>query len=350
MAKRKVKKEIIEWLDKPQRIVVGGVVIGVGSWLIYKFGKKIIETARQKSTENLIDDSPAVRQAMLLRNAMNPSGISFMMSFDQTNEDMIYDTAKQISNIDEVIKAYRKLYNSSLLHDLQGELDSNEYQKFLTLISSSPIKSGGAAPVTFAKKSQIIIAKKAVNVRKTPDASYNGAIYENKANDNIIYQSKAGAFIGYATGSQSFDVKNNVKFIQIAYTVVSANELPSTYKQYAGKTFTGWVSSSINYVDKFDNTKDLLSKYPKAATDIKYKKPLANSTGVNGLPVRYVLTTEVATILNEKLTPYTKVNENTLLGEYKGEMDTGKNVLVKFQTLDNTERWIDINKIKIIEK
>src|ERR1035437_6215732 len=148
-----------QWLDNPKRILVGGVVVGVGGFLLYKMGKKIYDDMQHKSTENSADDSPEVRQAMNFRSGINPSGISWMKTFDSLNYNMIMDTAKTVTNLDAVCTAYTKLYGDDLLADLQRELNPENYQRFLTLVSSNVHKKGGAAPQKFVKKSELIVAK-----------------------------------------------------------------------------------------------------------------------------------------------------------------------------------------------
>jgi hypothetical protein len=51
-------------------------------------------------------------------------------------------------------------------------------------------------------------------VRSSPDASYHGAFYEQFSDKNILRTAKSGEFLGYATGMQSYDQKNDVKFIR----------------------------------------------------------------------------------------------------------------------------------------
>ena len=132
MAKKQSNKENI--LDHPKRLLVGGVAVGVGGFLVYKLVRKIITSAQKRNTEKQANDSPEIRQAMMLRSAMNPSGISWMKSFDGTNTPAIFDTAKGIKSLDNVIVSYRKLYDDDLLRDLQNELSTTDYQKFLTLL------------------------------------------------------------------------------------------------------------------------------------------------------------------------------------------------------------------------
>lgn len=332
------KKDTYGFLDHPRRILVGGAVVGVGGFLLYKFGKKILAGIRERNTASLADDSPAVRQAMAMRSAVNPSGVKWMRSFDFTNVAAIMEAAKGITNLDEVTDAYRKLYNAELLRDLQSELGTEDYQKVLIIVSSSTKKSGGST-ITFAGKDQLVVAKVNVFLRTSPDASYHGAIYEVSANKNIIRKAKPGEFLGYATGNQSYDEKNNVKFIEVAY-LVKKDGLPEAMKPFAGKQFRYWVSSSSSYVEVFSTYKDMLSKYPSTQAEVAYKKPLTFYSGLKGTLTNPVISRKSTQVLNEKMQPVVMVGPKTLLGEYIMTLDTGAARFVKFRTVDQTERWV----------
>lgn len=348
-AKTMAEKALDYVMEHPGRVLVGGAVIGLGSFFLYKLGRKLIVNSRQRNEQKKLDDSPEVRQATLLRNAMNPSGYSWMMSFDNTSTDVVLETAKKITKLDDVMTAYRKLYDSDLLEDLQSELSTEEYQKFTTIIESNTGKTGKPS-VPFANKNQMIVAKKDVYVRNTPDASYHDAWYEGSSGNNILFQAKAGEFIGYATGKQEFDTANNVKFIQVAY-LIKKDGLPASMKQYAGKSYTMWVSSSTGYIDKFDYFKQMFDQYPNTKTAVSYKKPLSfYDKPVKGLPQRAVVSIADTNILNEKMQPYCKVEKQVLLGEYLLSLNTGKANYIKFRTVDNTERWADSRTVKIIER
>jgi hypothetical protein len=340
-------KDKYSFLDHPKRILVGGVAIGVGGFLLYKLARKVITGIQQRNTESLADDSPEVRQAMALRSGMNPSGISWMKSFDTTNTSIVFDTARQIRKLDEVGNAYRKLYDDDLLRDLQNELSASDYQKFLTMVSSNPAKANGSAPVKFAAKSQMVVAKKEVFLRSSPDASYHAALYQAfKGDKNIIRKARAGEFLGYATGNQSFDVKNNVKFIEVAYLVKKENP-PAAVKASAGKSFRFWVSSSASYVDIFAFYKDMWAKYPSTQNETSYKKPLDYYGGVAGFLAKPVVTIRTARVMNEQFKHPLSVQAQTLLGEFIMTLDTGKGSFVKFRTVDNTLRWVAASDVRI---
>lgn len=345
MAEKQANKDSI--FDHPKRLLVGGVAIGIGGFLLYKLGRKIITGMQQRSTENLADDSPEVRQAMALRSAINPSGASWMKSFDTTNTTALFDTAKQIKNLDEVGSAYRKLYDDDLLQDVQKELSASDYQKFLTIVSANPNKSGGSAPESFAKKSQMVVAKAEVFLRTSPDASYHEAIYQAfSSNKNIIRKAKAGEFLGYATGKQAYDDKNNVKFIEVGY-LVKREGLPSSLKAYAGKSYTYWVSSSSNYVDIFQFYKNMYAAYPGTQQESSYKKPLDYYSSLKGLISQAVITKRATQILDDKMQPLVPVPPQTLLGQYLVTFDTGRVKFIKFRTVDNTERWVKADFVTI---
>jgi len=289
-----------------------------------------------------------VRQAMALRSAMNPSGAPWMMSFDTTNTQAVLDTAAQIKKLDDVSTAYRKLYSSDMLVDLQKELNVTDYQKFLTLVSSNPAKTGGTTPVTFAAKSQLVVAKAEVFLRSTPDASYHGAIYEiASSGKNIIQKAKPGMFLGYATGKQQFDAKNNVKFIQVGY-LIKKDGAPQAVAAQAGKSFTFWVSSSASYVEIFPFYKTMWEKYPATQKETAYKKPLDFYSGVTGVSAKIVVTTRATRVMDEAFKRPLAVGAQTLLGEYLVSLDTGDGQYVKFKTVDQTLRWVAARDIKII--
>ena len=353
------KSKLEEWLDNPKRVLVAGAIVGVGGFLTYKLVRLIWSSIRSNATSKQADDDPNVRAAMTIRIAMNPSGISWMKSFDTTDNDAIFNAARTITDLDAVIKAYRKLYDSDMMTDLQGELSAEEYQKFLTMVTTNPDKKSGAAPIAWAQKNQMIVAKKEVTLRKSPDASYHGGFWEDKKEDNIISMISPGSFIGYATGKQQFDSKNNVKFIQAGY-IVKKDGLPDQYKQYAGKSSTFWVSSSADYVDIFSKYNLMFDRYPTTKLAVSIKKPLdyydppkedpnKKKTGVSGLPVKAVISKRQTKILGEKMLPIATVEPQTLLGAYLGGLNTGQKKYVKFLTASGTERWADAANVQILE-
>lgn len=345
MAKK--KRDIVEtWIDKPQRILIGGVAIGLGGYALYKLGKGIIANIKKNQTQSNVGENLETQQATILRTAMNPSGISWMKSFDTTDNDTILATATQIKDLNAVVKSYKNLYQDDLLTDLQSELSTEDYKKFLSIVQGNS-QSNGTTSTAYAKPQQLIVAIKDVTVRKTPDASYHGAWYESKSGDNIVVVAKAGSFIGYATGKQQYDAKNDVKFIEVGYQFVKTG-LPQSSQKYAGVVYRYWVSSSINFVTKFSSAKDMLAQYPNLTNEVKYKKAIGTLGELSGLFPKAVITKVATSLYDANLRPSIRVESHTLLGNYIMSLNTGTTTYVKFKTIDNTERWVQANDIQII--
>ena len=346
-----IKEKLVEAVDKNQSKIINGVLVIGGIYLTYRLGKNIIASMNKSDAQNKADDSPDVRQAMALRSAMNPSGVSWMMSFDTTNTATVMDSAKIIPNLDNVQTAYKNLYQDNLLDDLQSELTASDYQKFLTIISSNSKKDtsgGGSAAVQFAKPNHMVVAKKAVTLRTTPDATNHGAFYEVFSAKNIIRQAKPGEFLGYATGRQQFDDVNNVKFIEVAY-VINAASAPPAYKSKNKMRVSFWVSSSVLYVDIFPYYKNMFDAYPSTKNYTSWMKPQDFFT-LKGIPMPRILTRVSTPVLNEDLVPIAFAQPNMVLGRLIMSMNTGKGEFLQFQTVDNTLRWVDKRFIQLQEQ
>lgn len=120
--------------EKALTIGLGAVGIGVAFFV----GRKIIKNIREKRTERRFTEES--QQALLLRSAMNPSGASWLIWMDGTKEETIFNIAAQITNFKKVQQDYQNLYNRSLIQDLQKELDTDEYTKFMNIINSGGIQ------------------------------------------------------------------------------------------------------------------------------------------------------------------------------------------------------------------
>jgi hypothetical protein len=344
------KEKIVQTVQDNQNVLIKGALIAGGIYLTYRVGKNLIAKVNKNNAQKNTDDKPEVRQAMSLRSSVNPSGYSWMKSFDTTNVDTVMEIAKTITNLDKVQKAYKDLYQDNLLDDLQSDLSTSEYEAFLNIIASNANKdtsNGGAPPVQYTKKNQLIVAKKDVTLRSSPDASNHGAFYEVFSEDNIYRVAKAGEFLGYATGQQHYDEVNNVKFIQVAY-VINAKYAPTAYKKKNKVKMAFWISASSNYTVQFPNAKAMISAYPKTSSTASWKKPL-DYFDLKGIPTPRLLTKSSAVILNERFAPINHASANTILGQLMMSMQTKQGVLLKFRTIDNTIRWVDQRYIQLQE-
>ena len=346
MKKARQPHIIDTWIDNPKRILVGGVTIGVGGYLLYRIGKHVVAHIKKKNTTARAGESLEVQQATILKAAMNPSGISWMKSFDGTNSSAILRIAPQVVDLQALIKAYRGLYQEDLLSELQSELTSSDYAKFMAIVQGNSQTKSVSPSTAYAKEQQLIVALKDLFVRSSPDASYQGAWYESSSKNNIIVKANQGAFIGYATGKQQYDSKNDVKFIEVGYQFIKTG-MPDSMSSYAGKTYLFWVSSSSLYVRKFDTPQQMLSVYPQHKAEVQYKKPIGSLLGVQDLFSVPVISKTHTRIYGLQMKPVGVVEARTLLGEYLMTLNTGDTKYVKFRTIDNTERWVQGSDVVI---
>ena len=263
-------KEIKDVDDLKRKALTLGFY-GAAGFLGYRF---VLQPALQKMRRNreqssMISD-PNKRQATVLHNAMNPSGISWMRSMDKTNEDMIYGAARKITDWNAVQTTYRNLYNRDLLSDLQGELDTEEYQTFLRILGQQSSK-GSAQQVATGLKGKLIAAKKNIRLRSTPDSS-KGVF---SLNTNILSTAKAGKFLGWATGKQEVD-NQGVKYIQVMIRfeeAIPAGAFQQVYRKLGTKTMTFWVGTgAIHQFRYYQKMFDMGIKLYKGTKDMGLRK------------------------------------------------------------------------------
>lgn len=118
-------------LAKVQKVAIAGVLVLVGGFFTNKLIQKIRRDQALKRA-----DTPEVQQAIKLRSAMNPSGLSWLRAVDTTDEKAIYEVAKEITNLKRVIKEYKNIYKRALMDDLQKELTPGEFSKFTLIVKS----------------------------------------------------------------------------------------------------------------------------------------------------------------------------------------------------------------------
>lgn len=312
-------------------VVMGSLVLG------YVVGKRLIKNFRSRQTSLLADDSPDVRQAMRLRSAMNPSGTSWLMWMDGTKEAEALQVAGEIASLDAVARAYRNLYSSELIKDLQGELSAKDFNAFLQAVASGQNNQSVDSGTTqksgsYTSPQKLIAAKQSVFVRTSPDASYHGRFYEVRDNKNIFKTAKAGEFIGYATGKQHFDSKNNVRFIEVGYRIGNSTQVL-------------WVSASSMYTEQFDSQGALLAKYPKNRSALQSMQPLSG-LGSQGFSGPSMITTSPTMAYDTDFQPMELVATNTLVGTPRMTMVGGDTDYTLVQTAAGRELWLASKNLK----
>jgi hypothetical protein len=335
--------------SETQQKVIRGLVIAGGLYLGYRLTNKAILLWRERQTSALADERAEVRQAMGLRSAMNPSGISWLMWSDGTNENAISQVASQIQDLDFVATSYRNLYGDDLLKDLQSELSTSQFNAFLQTVSNNRINtqsgnaSGQSSTGAYTAPQRLVVAKQSVFVRTSPDASYHGAWYEIGENQNIFKSAKTGEFIGYATGKQHFDSKNNVKFIEVAYKIGPL--APASLKSKIGTTRLLWVSASANYTDQFTTVAAMEARYPTTKGVTKYYLPI---TGLGWLsaPGSRVITRQTTKVMDQQFRGIAMVKPGVLMGYPVMSLDGHDAHFTLVRTLEGNDRWLATKDIQ----
>jgi hypothetical protein len=335
--------------SETQQKVIRGLVIAGGLYLGYRLTNKALLLWRERQTSALADERAEVRQAMGLRSAMNPSGISWLMWSDGTNENAISQVASQIQDLDFVATSYRNLYGDDLLKDLQSELSTSQFNAFLQTVSNNRINtqsgnaSGQSSTGAYTAPQRLVVAKQSVFVRTSPDASYHGAWYEIGENQNIFKSAKTGEFIGYATGKQHFDSKNNVKFIEVAYKIGPL--APASLKSKIGTTRLLWVSASANYTDQFTTVAAMEARYPTTKGVTKYYLPI---TGLGWLsaPGSRVITRQTTKVMDQQFRGIAMVKPGVLMGYPVMSLDGHDAHFTLVRTLEGNDRWLATKDIQ----
>ena len=331
-----------------QKRVIRGLVIAGGLYLGYRLTSKALLLWRERQTSALADERAEVRQAMGLRSAMNPSGISWLMWSDGTREDAISQIASQIQDLDFVATSYRNLYGEDLLKDLQSELSTNQFNAILQTVSNNRINtqsgnpSGQSSTGAYTAPQRLLVSKKNVFVRTSPDASYHGAWYEIGENKNIFRIAKVGEFIGYATGKQHFDSKNNVKFIEVAYKIGSG--APANMASQVGQSRLLWISSSSNFTDQFTSVSSMETRYPSTKGVTKYLLPISG-LGWLSAPGSRVITQAQTRVMDEQFRGIGVVEAGVLMGYPVMSLEGPNMHFTLVRTLEGHDRWIAYNDI-----
>tara|TARA_Y100000589_G_C27147351_1_gene627426 strand:+ start:766 stop:1176 length:411 start_codon:yes stop_codon:yes gene_type:complete len=112
------------------------IIAVLGSWFILRGGiKRMIRKWRERKFNK--NESKDVNQiAQGYRSAANPSGVSWMIDFDGTDDEAIEKLAYQTKgSLDEVAQAYRQKFDEALTDRLRKELDVSEFQNWRNIVT-----------------------------------------------------------------------------------------------------------------------------------------------------------------------------------------------------------------------
>ncbi len=259
--------------------IINLLILSGGGYLFWRMAvKPQLDKQRREQIQEAAQSDPTVAQAMQLQAAMNPSGLTWLRSTDGTDEDSIRNIARNITDLKSVQTAYFKIAGRSLLDDLRNEMSTTGYNGFINQINLNPrtqkvtdgkgnVNQQATAPAaSIITAGTLIVAKKNLHFRSSPDASYSGGTRDilDIGSNNILNTYPAGNFVGYATGRSAFDSKNNVKFIQVAYKVNGKHaNCPALWRLKHKQVFSGWISASSDHTDKFRYYAEVFASYPK---------------------------------------------------------------------------------------
>lgn len=208
---RRVLRKVPVPSAKQRNLIATTLVVGGGVY----FANRWLKEQTRKATADRFGDDEIVQLATSMRNALNPSGISWLMAMDGTKTDEVLNLAAKLDGkFAEVSKAYRDLYGRTLSDDIQSELSADEFTAFKEVLqgkrapSDEPLDNHDTA-----LKGKIGIIKNA-EVRSTP-------FYLGKVKLNLFNQFSAPTYdpgknyldriknkaVGFATGKISTDSK-----------------------------------------------------------------------------------------------------------------------------------------------
>jgi len=307
-----------------QRLLIGGVILGA----LY-FGKKWLDGKIKDNADSQVADKPAAAQAKALRAAMNRSGLSWLMWSDGTNTEAIYQIAEQITDYQAVSDFYKeqnKDTGSKLEDDLISEISAEGYQKFLALASK-----GKTGDKKYAKVREDIVTQQWVittaeaNIRKTPKKESRWM-----PGNNIIKTVPANTAIGSSTGKFAYDEAGDVTFIEFY-----------TFNAKKQKVFFYVAKSQVKYM--------LNSEFQKLA-QTPNKIPFVTLAGVTEESPKQIISTRPATIYSPEKKPLYTAAANLILGSPIMELNTGKEILIQFKTVQGLIRWVNKADTKTVER
>lgn len=97
--------------------------------------RKMIRRRNEKKFDK--NETQDVNQiAQQYRSASNPSGVSWMIDFDGTDEEAIDKLAYQSkNNFNAIASAYRQKFDETLTDRMRAELDTDDFQSWHNIIT-----------------------------------------------------------------------------------------------------------------------------------------------------------------------------------------------------------------------
>lgn len=116
-------------------------ILGVASGLlaIILIGRRVIKSWRNDAQTNRYDKQNNTGRATQMAHeflaAFNPSGYTWLMGIDGTNEDIVYALAQEMNEKGINLSQVNQSYDGEFLLDLRSELDSLELARFNSILN-----------------------------------------------------------------------------------------------------------------------------------------------------------------------------------------------------------------------
>lgn len=311
-------------LDK---LIGAGLIVG-GLW----YARKLYRDWRSEKLSEAAGGDPNIQAAIEIHQAIDGAG---------TDEKELFNVAAKIADWKAVAKAYHSKYNSDMLEDIKGDLNPEDFQKFMNIYNLAQ-KDKSGKPVT--SKNVIepgvwVFVEKDTNIRKTPrvvgkwEKFKNANSFTNTSTSNVIALAKPGKYLGVATGRQAIDTTTDqgTLFIEVRMGFVG---------EKSGAVMPVWVASSQVRTEKKQNFKPTTAQLIMAPLK-SYENALAGLGEKVAYETELVLNSNSAAITDEQGNLMAMVHgKGLILGYPTGVATKCMESKLEFITVQGQSRWV----------
>lgn len=189
------------------KTLIGIGLAGGGFFIARKIVRDIRAADAEKDIGTGTPEGIAGGYATILKIAMGSWGWDWASSFDGTDEEAIFQAAKELHSkgltFGDVSKQYRKLYNGSLLNDLRKELSVSDFAKFNSLLETG---------LGYLKTPQKLIATQETTVldeflRPIATVKENQILGENMG-DTITLRNGKGRYLSFKNNGKKYFIEH----------------------------------------------------------------------------------------------------------------------------------------------
>lgn len=305
------------------KLLKAGLLVGA-----FFLGKKLIKDAAKDNADKNLDTDPAAGQARSLNAAMNPSGVSWMRTFDGTNNDAIYSIAEQVDKLDKVEDYYKAQTQGRILFDdLTSEIGADGLQKFLGLATKGQTGAKKFSKVrTDIPTNKIVFTTAEANIRKTAKLESKFLPF-----NNIVRLVAKGRTLGVSTGKFAYDEKNDVTFVEF-YNFSAKSGFKTKVYFYVAKSQVEFISvEEKKKREKGGNTTEVFQGLNGITDNMRTQAVSIRPTMIFDENFKELL-----------IAPY-----NIIVGFPIMTLTTQNGDYIKFQTVEGNIRWVKAKDVKI---